>query len=355
MDKAQLIEKNLPELRDIERFIASRCIGRVETMEMVTLPEKLNFSNLAVSDLPIYKFCYGSDDVRKPTLILVGGVHGLERIGTQVVKALLFSFNELAQWDGYIKAALKNMRVIFIPLLNPWGMALSRRSNANGIDLMRNAPVEARGKTVPLLSGHRIGSILPWYRGETGAPLEPEAKALITHISEEISESKAAVSLDVHSGFGFKDQLWFPYAKTLEPFGHLAEMMAIKETLDKTYPYHVYKVEPQAVNYVTHGDLWDYIYDEHCKKCTSTFIPLCLEMGSWTWVRKNPSQVFRPGGIFDPILPHRRHRAFRRHQLLFDLLLRLILNPEKWTQIKGVNKKRLLQSAHQTWYSNRSK
>lgn len=350
MEREKFLKKNLPELSELENFINTDCAARVETIEIIGFPPKVLLSQPSVAELPIYKFSYGSQDKRKPVLILVGGVHGLERIGTQVVKSLLFSFNELTLWDEHVMRALKNLRVLFIPLLNPWGMALNRRSNANGIDLMRNAPVDAIGETVPLLSGHRIGSILPWYRGDSAAPMELESRSLVTQISEEVRESRAAISLDMHSGFGFKDQLWFPYAKSTEPFGHLAEMMAIKEALDKTYPYHVYQVEPQAINYVTHGDLWDYLYDEHCKISDSTFIPLCLEMGSWNWVRKNPSQLFLPGGIFDPILPHRRHRAFRRHHLLFDLLVRLMLNPDKWSRLNRSTKTSLERKAHETWY-----
>jgi hypothetical protein len=349
----EFLDIHLPELLELEIFLEDECGGSVATLANVELPDQKRYSKFPVRQLPIYKVSYGSEDHRKPTLILVGGVHGLERIGTQVVKALLFSFNELVQWDAQIRKALEQIRVIFIPLVNPWGMALNRRSNAMGIDLMRNAPVEATGKTFPLLSGHRIGASLPWYRGVANGPMELESSALIRDVLNEISEAEAAISLDVHSGFGFRDQLWFPYAKTLEPFGHLPEMMAIKRILDRTYPYHIYKVEPQALNYVTHGDLWDHIYDENLKINKKTYIPLCLEMGSWTWVRKNPSQLLLTGGIFDPILPHRRHRAYRRHHLLFDLLIRLLLNPGRWAAVGHQAQQNLRLHALDLWYSDR--
>ena len=350
MRYSEFLESRLPELKDIERFIHMDCIGKIETILTVHLPNIPKFKNMLVRELPIHKITYGSTDPESPVLVLVGGVHGLERIGTQVVKALLFSFNELTKWDAQVRETLEKIKIVFIPLINPWGMALNSRANANGVDLMRNAPIEAVGQTKLLLSGHRLGPKLPWFRGHSESPMELEAQTLIEEITKDISNSKAAITLDVHSGFGFRDQLWFPYAKTIEPFSHLANVMAIKETLDKTYPYHVYKVEPQAINYVTHGDLWDHIYDEHCKKSQATYIPLCLEMGSWTWVRKNPSQVFLPGGIFDPILPHRRHRAYRRHHLIFDLLLRLMSNLEKWSTLDPQNKDRLEQKAMELWY-----
>lgn len=350
MTYSKFLEDKLPELADIEYFLEADCCGRVETIANIRSDSPHKYGNETIHDLPLYKITYGSKDRTKPTLILVGGVHGLERIGTQVVKALLFSFNELARWDSQTKRNLKDVRVIFIPLLNPWGMALKRRSNVNGIDLMRNAPVEASGSTLPLLSGHRLGRGLPWYRGDIGQPMETEAQALIKHVSFEIAEARAAVSVDFHSGFGFQDQLWFPYAKSIAPFPHLSNMFALKKILDTVYPYHVYKIEPQALNYVTHGDLWDYLYDQHCSLNKSTYLPLCLEMGSWNWVKKNPLQLLRVNGMFDPVLPHRRHRAFRRHHLLFDFLFRVMLNTKHWAQLSSKQKKEFFQQAIELWY-----
>ena len=31
------------------------------------------------------------------------------------------------------------MRLVFVPIVNPWGMWSGRRSNPNGVDLMRKA------------------------------------------------------------------------------------------------------------------------------------------------------------------------------------------------------------------------
>ncbi len=195
-----------------------------------------------------------------------------------------------------------------------------------------------------------MSALLPWFRGEKDAAMEQESYALCKMMEEETFESKVVISLDVHSGFGWQDQLWFPYAKSLAPFYHLPEMMRIKDLLDRTYPYHIYKVEPQAKNYVTHGDLWDYLYDKRLLKTKSVYLPLCLEMGSWTWVKKNPKQIFRSGGIFDPILPHRRHRAMRRHFLLFDFLVRLISNPKTWAELSENARKELQIKASELWF-----
>jgi hypothetical protein len=55
----------------------------------------------------------------------------------------------------------------------------------------------------------------------------------------------------------------------------------------RTHPNHDYRVEPQAVNFTAHGDLWDYLFDLHFAlpgPAGPLFIPWTLEMGSWRWV-----------------------------------------------------------------------
>lgn len=150
MDRDQIVEQYLPELSDIEHFLESESVGDFEVI--ANCPRGFISGKLfsSIDTLPVYKISFGTRDKSAPLLVIVGGVHGLERIGTQVAKALMFSFNELAKWDQNLKAMLASMRVVFIPLLNPWGMALNKRSNSFGVDLMRNSPVEAEGKKLLL-------------------------------------------------------------------------------------------------------------------------------------------------------------------------------------------------------------
>ena len=98
-------------------------------------------------------------------------------------------------------------------------------------------------------------------------------------------------------------RVWFPYARTRKPFASLREVFALKTLLDATLPNHVYRVEPQSRSYTTHGDLWDHLHDRHQRARQSVYLPLTLEMGSWTWVRKNPRQAFSLLGGFNPSSP----------------------------------------------------
>ncbi|MNJ94663.1 Zinc carboxypeptidase [compost metagenome] len=332
----------LPEIQKIEQ--RARSLG-----------SRVRFETLAHSEsgdvrFPIHKLTFGSEDPQAPVLGFIGGVHGLERIGSQVCVSLLNSFCELLLWDKSLQETLKHVRIFFIPTVNPVGIYKKTRCNPNNVDLMRNAPIEAENPA-RLLGGHRLSTKLPWYRGLEGAPMEIESQALVDAVQKEIAGSPLALTIDLHSGFGLRDRLWFPYAKTTSPFPDLPLMYSLKELLDSTYPHHFYQVEPQAKNYTTHGDIWDYIYEEHRKKApTQKYLPLCLEMGSWMWVKKNPWQIFSAEGPFNPLIGHRHKRTLRRHNTLMDFLIRAMASPEAWAKVSSAHLMGCELKARELWY-----
>lgn len=289
--------------------------------------------NVKSNSFPIIGFTIGSQDPSAPTLGLFGGVHGLEKVGSHVVLAYLSSLFKQIKWDQELREILKVSRIVSIPLINPGGMFLSWRANPRGVDLMRNAPVDCE---VPfptfLVSGHRLSNKIPWYRGEADH-LEIESEALVDFVKNHMFQSKAAVSIDFHSGFGVKDRLWFPYAKTNRPFSRIKEVQSLKDLLDEVMPYHIYHIEPQFASYNISGDLWDYLFDMHEAQETpqkNIFIPWTLEMGSWIWVRKNPLQIFKAEGFFNPVKAHRYDRTMRRHMRLIDFMFRAVRNFSSW-------------------------
>lgn len=244
----------LPELREL-LFLARHLKGlaHVETLAQLEQDEM---------SFPLLAFRFGPADSTLPVLALFGGVHGLERIGTRVVISYLQTIMELAKWDRSTQAMLETTRLLIVPLVNPVGMYLQRRSNGNSVDLMRNAPVHAEGLAKwQLFAGHRV-----------------------------------------------------------------------------------YRLEPQSRAYLAHGDLWDYLYDEHRTAYPDgRFIPFTLELGSWLWVKKNWSQVFSLLGMFNPRLPHRGGRILRRHTLLFDFLYRAVQSPEPWARLDDATRERSLR------------
>ncbi len=286
------------------------------------------------------------------TFALTGGVHGQEKIGSQVVLSALETMTELLEWDELTNLALEKSRVVFMPIVNPVGMFLLRRGNGNKVDLNRNAPVEAATHSYPVVGGQRISPLLPWYRGEPGAPMEVEAQALCDFIRREVFPSKAAIALDCHSGYGSVDRLWFPYNHTFEPFPNIAEAFALKHLLDLTYPNHVYVMEPGAQGYTISGDLYDYLYLEHQKTAGEgkRFLPITLEMGSWLWLKKNPVQLFSSIGLFHPMHLHRHKRILRRHITLVDFLHRAVINNSQWAFLRGSEREAVKKDALDFWY-----
>jgi hypothetical protein len=300
--------------------------------------------------LPVWSLVFGSRDARAPVLSLVGGVHGLERIGTQVVLAYLHTLRARLSWDRVLHDLLERVRLVIVPLVNPGGMWLGTRGNPRGVDLMRNAHVHPDARGTFLVGGQRLSRRLPWYAGHPERGMEVESRALVELIEREVLGAPVAVALDCHSGFGMRDRLWFPYARTRKPFPRLGEVVALERLLDTTLPNHIYRMEPQAQTYTIEGDLWDHLYDlSESRAPGSVFVPLTLEMGSWLWVRKNPRQLGSVWGSFNPLVPHRLRRTLRRHLPLFDLLLHAVRSHDAWVIDDDAVRAALEHEAYARW------
>ena len=123
---------------------------------------------------PIYAVMLGNPDPGVPAVGYFGGVHGLERIGSEVVIAYLQSLVMRLQWDSTLHRQLESVRMVFMPIVNPGGMWLGTRANPRGVDLMRNAPVDALEPVPFLVGGQRLSARLPWYRGAVSSAMEVE-------------------------------------------------------------------------------------------------------------------------------------------------------------------------------------
>ncbi len=315
---------HLPELFELQEILADAPAGvsvRVaHTVEM------------AGTALPIHVVTLGNPDPSLPAIGYFGGVHGLERIGTRVLLVYLRGLLQRLKWDPLLHRQLETLRMVFVPLVNPGGMWRNTRCNPDGIDLMRNAPLDALERVPFMLGGQRASARLPWYRGAVGADMAPESQVLQKVVDTELGGRRFSLALDCHSGFGVRDRIWFPYAHTALPFPHLAEVHALKTLFEQSFPVHDYVIEPQSRQYLAHGDLWDHFYLRSRADGGGgrVFLPLTLEMGSWLWVKKNPRQLFSRQGLFNPRPGHRLHRILRRHLLWLDFLARAACGWENW-------------------------
>jgi hypothetical protein len=337
-----MIYKSFPELDVLEKIIAQLGdYAKVDILGEVFYQEHT---------FPLYCITLGADKPELPVLAYFGGVHGLEKIGSEIIFAYLQTLIELLKWDEEFKARLEKSRLLFFPLVNPVGVFCSTRSNGNGVDLMRNSPVQAVGAR-KFYSGQRLTPHLPWYQGQC-EQMEAEAQTLCAAVRRCTAHASLTITVDLHSGFGIEDRLWFPYAHCKQPYPDIAQAFAWKQLFERCYPHHFYKIEPMSQGYVIDGDLWDYLYQEfmHSNHGERFFLPLTLEMGSWLWLRKSPRHLFMRHGLFHPLLPHRQQRILRRHLILFDFLYRSLLSPDRWTKLDAAQTQDYRQQALRLWY-----
>ncbi|RJO63489.1 MAG: zinc carboxypeptidase [Myxococcales bacterium] len=296
------------------RFLRLEALGEVQTLKGVE---------------PIYSFSICDHEQPEcgslPVLALFGGVHGVETIGVDVLHACIEHLASQLSWNEHLGELFRKVRLIGIPVVNPAGHWAETRCNGNGVDLMRNAPVDSPTPTF-LFGGQRFSAHLPYYRG---GGLELESKLLIDLVRNLVFPAPFGICLDIHSGFGWDDSLWTPYARQKGYPPNWPCYMRLKATLDMALRHHVYKFEPQSENYCAAGDLWDYLMDEHRQlnpDAQGVFLPLTLEIGAWRWIKKSPTRQIRALDLFNPVPPHRRERVLRHHIPLLDLLLSIAAN-----------------------------
>src|SRR3954468_14440340 len=117
-------EKNLPELITLKRLIDEG--GRhleVGTSCTVAMDGR---------QFPVYTIALGNPSPDVPALGFFGGIHGLERIGTQVILSFMESLLARLRWDRTLHQQLESMRLVFMPLVNPGGMWQATRCNPQG-------------------------------------------------------------------------------------------------------------------------------------------------------------------------------------------------------------------------------
>lgn len=336
------LQSPLPELEELERII-EMAGSRLEIATPATV-------EAGGRRLPVYTLALGARQKDAPAMAFIGGVHGLERIGTRVVTAFLRSLVARLGWDMALHAQLDQVRLVFMPLVNPGGMLRGTRANPNGVDLMRNAPLDAQDGAPFLVGGQRLSAGLPWYRGPAGGPMEAESRALCALVEQELQSRPFSLAIDCHSGFGMRDRLWFPHAHSRVPMAHLPELYALRRIFEQAHGHHPYIFEPQSRQYLAHGDLWDHLYLGACRRGTGILLPLTLEMGSWIWVRKNPRQLFSRHGIFNPLIAHREQRVLRRHFPLFDFAMRAAAGWKHWLPT-GRDRVSCREAAIGEWYT----
>ncbi len=105
-----MIEQMLPELTALERLIASGGPD-LEVSTACTV-------NMDGQSLPVYTLAIGNPSPDVPAVGFFGGIHGLERIGTQVLLSFLEGLLARLRWDHMLHQQLAHVRLVFMPLVN---------------------------------------------------------------------------------------------------------------------------------------------------------------------------------------------------------------------------------------------
>jgi len=119
----------------------------------------------SVEQRPIQVLTFGSGP--KTTLIMAG-VHGDERRGVDIVRAIQRMLSEMPP------DMLDGQRIVLMPCANPDGYAANTRQNANGVDINRNFPDKTFG------TGKKSRK---FYGGKVAAS-EPETQAIMQVVSD---------------------------------------------------------------------------------------------------------------------------------------------------------------------------
>jgi hypothetical protein len=103
----------------------------------------------SVEKRPIYE-CHDISNVQSNfTIMIVGGIHGNEPLGRELIAQLL----QDATW----RSALPPINILWVPDMNPDGFFHVRRENAQGVDLNRAFPDHCDGtfpdKNIPEVNG----------------------------------------------------------------------------------------------------------------------------------------------------------------------------------------------------------
>ena len=92
--------KNLPAFRtelEIESFLQDFGSGKFFRSEILA---QIPYPQFQGRNFPIHAFEIGSQDPQAPVFFISGGVHGLEKIGTEVVLGYLRTLLAYAEWDS---------------------------------------------------------------------------------------------------------------------------------------------------------------------------------------------------------------------------------------------------------------
>ena len=244
-----------------------------------------------VEAMPIHALRFGAADPTLAALLVTGGVHGLERIGTTSRSRFSRRSSRASSGTRCCTSCSRACASSSCRCVNPVGMARGSRANGSGVDLMRNAPAAslrwhaARRRPALLVAAALV-------HGRRRARWSPNRRPCVRLVERELFASPLAIA--ARPALGLR-----PHRSALVSVRAHARAAARSRPRstrssallddDAAEPRLSRSSRPRAStrSAATSGTTSTIA---GAARAAASLISLTLEMGSWSWVRKNPLQ-----------------------------------------------------------------
>ena len=238
------------------------------------------------------------------------------------------------RWDALLHRQLETLRLVFMPVVNPGGLWRGTRANPNGVDLMRNAPVDATERVPFLVGGQRLSAGLPWYRGADGAPMQAESAALC-RVVERGTADRAAVQ---HRGrLPLRLRAARPAVVSVRAHAagrstHLPEMHALCELFEQAHAAPSLRARAAEPPVPGARRPVGPPLPARLRAAPAALLPAAdAGDGLLAVGQEEPAPAAsRATGMFNPLIAHRQQRVLRRHLPWLDFVARAAASHERW-------------------------
>ena len=193
----------------------------------------------------VYKYIFEPEHYDK-TILLISGVHGNEVSAIFGLKLFLDEVLYNSEDNPILDYIRNNVKLVVLPIVNPFGFVNQKRQNYNGVDINRNTSYLWEKYTT---SASNIGKV--YYKGSS--PFSEKESQYIRTVCESIKNDKFIGSVDMHNIKSIEAERILYYPRFVDNLvGELAEVVERfdSETGENRTIFSTSTV-PSLTNYIT--------------------------------------------------------------------------------------------------------
>lgn len=137
----------------------------------------------------IWKYIFEPVNYEK-TVILTSNTHGSEMEGQKILYRFMYHICNDALTDTHMSYMRNKVRIVVIPMVNPWGVQNATRTNFRGVDINRN--FQFGWNICP------VGTGTVEYKGT--APLSEAETQYVNNVMQQYANDGTVAYVDVHAG-----------------------------------------------------------------------------------------------------------------------------------------------------------